>query len=169
MPIAAVYEDNLPPGREDHVGTSREIAPVQTKAVSECVRGTADGKLRLGVTAANSGHDRRAALTRDDVHSAACPEPTKLCANSEAWLSPGTFFGTSVSDNAQQKLNFQAKRGTWGMQSMTYRQFAPDCAPSPASPACAGKQAAMLRVCGDSDASPIQPRRRRSLALSDAG
>lgn len=56
VPEAAVHEEREVESREDQVGGSGKIAPMQTKAIAQGVGGTADAKLGLRVLRSDSGH-----------------------------------------------------------------------------------------------------------------
>jgi hypothetical protein len=64
MPKASVDEDDLAAGRKDNVGTSRQIAAMEPKSISERVCKPSDHFFRLGVLPPNSRH-QSATLGRD--------------------------------------------------------------------------------------------------------
>jgi hypothetical protein len=53
--------------REDDVGASRQITPVETKTIAHGVEQAANDKFRLGILAANAGHQAAALLSGKGV------------------------------------------------------------------------------------------------------
>ena len=71
VPEAAVDEDDGVVFRQDEIGFAGQgfvIRPIDRKAVAETVEHRAQGEFRLGVAAADAGHDFRALLRSEDVH-----------------------------------------------------------------------------------------------------
>jgi hypothetical protein len=68
MPKASVDEDDFAPSRESEVWDAREIASMQTEAITERVYETTDDQFWPGVRAANPRHVLRPLCWRDYVH-----------------------------------------------------------------------------------------------------
>jgi hypothetical protein len=54
--------------RKDDIGRSRQVASVQPESIAEGVRDAAHDQLGVGVALADATHQRRTALSTDDVH-----------------------------------------------------------------------------------------------------
>jgi hypothetical protein len=70
MPKASMHEDNLPPARENQVGTAREGVPMQTVTISHPVNQAAHSELGAHVLAPYCPHHSAALFRRDPVHRA---------------------------------------------------------------------------------------------------
>ncbi len=67
MPEAAVDKNTDAVAWQNDIGAPRQITPVETKTIAHGVEQTADDKFRLGILAANEGHQAAALLSGKGV------------------------------------------------------------------------------------------------------
>jgi hypothetical protein len=68
MPKASMHENNLPPARENDIGTAGKRVVMKTVAISHPVNQTADSEFGTHVLAPDRPHHQAALLRGDPVH-----------------------------------------------------------------------------------------------------